>query len=417
MKKISIVGKGNKKEEKKLDFSMLVTILILLSMGLVMVASASSYYALSTSGNSTALLQRQLMLAIVGVIAMLFISKIDYTKYKKASYIFYIISILLLIAVLTPLGVSRNGAKRWLGFGENFTFQPSELMKIALVMATAAYISTNPKKLNNIKGYFIPFLLLMAVVVVMYLQKHMSGTIVMGVASISIIFASGINIKPKYVIAVIMLILVVGGAFIVTDEFRLKRIFSFLNPEENKGKWKEVFGNDKPIHIEIGMGKGDFIIGMAKNNPNINFIGIEMYDSVIVKAVQKLENEELDNLKLIRMDARLIEDVFDKEIDLIYLNFSDPWPKSRAAKKRLTHERFLNRYENIFKGKKTIFMKTDNTALFEFSIESLSEFGYKLKNISLDLHNSDFENNVMTEYERKFSEKGIKINRLEAYKD
>ena len=209
-------------------------------MGLVMVASASSYYALSTSGNSTALLQRQLMLAIVGVIAMLFISKIDYTKYKKASYIFYIISILLLIAVLTPLGVSRNGAKRWLGFGENFTFQPSEIMKIALVMATAAYISTNPKKLNNIKGYFIPFLLLMSVVVVMYLQKHMSGTIVMGVASISIIFASGINIKPKYVIAVIMLILVVGGAFIVTDEFRLKRIFSFLNPEENikDGNWQ-----------------------------------------------------------------------------------------------------------------------------------------------------------------------------------
>lgn len=240
MKKISIVGKGNKKEEKKLDFSMLVTILILLSMGLVMVASASSYYALSTSGNSTALLQRQLMLAIVGVIAMLFISKIDYTKYKKASYIFYIISILLLIAVLTPLGVSRNGAKRWLGFGESFTFQPSEIMKIALVMATAAYISTNQKKLNNIKGYFVPFLLLMAVVVVMYLQKHMSGTIVMGVASISIIFASGINIKPKYVIAVIMLILVVGGAFIVTDEFRLKRIFSFLNPEENikDGNWQ-----------------------------------------------------------------------------------------------------------------------------------------------------------------------------------
>lgn len=240
MKKISIVGKGNKKEEKKLDFSMLVTILILLSMGLVMVASASSYYALSTSGNSTALLQRQLMLAIVGVMAMLFISKIDYTKYKKASYIFYIISLLLLIAVLTPLGVSRNGAKRWLGFGESFTFQPSEIMKIALVMATAAYISTNQKKLNNIKGYFVPFLLLMAVVVVMYLQKHMSGTIVMGVASISIIFASGINIKPKYVIAVIMLILVVGGAFIVTDEFRLKRIFSFLNPEENikDGNWQ-----------------------------------------------------------------------------------------------------------------------------------------------------------------------------------
>ena len=190
-----------------------------------------------------------------------------------------------------------------------------------------------------------------------------------------------------------------------------------LKPEDYKGKWKEVFNNSNPIHIEIGMGKGDFIIGMAKNNPNINFIGIEMYDSVIVKAVNKLEEENISNLKLIRMDARLIEDVFDKEIDLIYLNFSDPWPKNRNAKRRLTHERFLNRYENIFKGKKTIFMKTDNIDLFSFSIESLSEYGYKLKNVSLDLHNSDFEGNVMTEYEKKFSSKGVRINRLEAYKD
>lgn len=191
-----------------------------------------------------------------------------------------------------------------------------------------------------------------------------------------------------------------------------------LNPEENKGKWNKVFNNNNNlIHIEIGMGKGDFIIGMAKNNPNINFVGIEMYDSVIVKAVQKLENLELNNLKLIRMDASNIENVFDKEIDLIYLNFSDPWPKNRTAKKRLTHERYLSKYENIFKDKKTIFMKTDNTSLFTFSIESLSEFGYKLKNVSLDLHNSDFKDNVMTEYERKFSENGVKINRLEAYKD
>ena len=196
-----------------------------------------------------------------------------------------------------------------------------------------------------------------------------------------------------------------------------KSKYVVLKPNDNKGKWEKVFKNNNPIHIEIGMGKGDFIIGMAKNNPNINFIGIEMYDSVIVKAVQKLENENINNLKLIRMDARLIEDVFDKEIDLIYLNFSDPWPKNRTAKKRLTHERFLTKYENIFKNKKTIFMKTDNTSLFEFSIESLSIFGYKLKNISLDLHNSNFENNIMTEYEKKFSEKGVKINRLEAYKD
>ncbi len=190
-----------------------------------------------------------------------------------------------------------------------------------------------------------------------------------------------------------------------------------INPEKYKGKWDSVFNNSNQIHIEIGMGKGNFIIQMAKNNPNINFIGIEMYDSVIVKAIQKLEKENLNNIKLIRMDARLLEDVFDKEINLIYLNFSDPWPKKRNSKRRLTHHRFLNIYENIFKDKKVIYMKTDNTALFEFSLQSLSEFGYTLKNISLDLHNSDYDENVLTEYEEKFSEKGIKINRLEAYKD
>lgn len=188
-------------------------------------------------------------------------------------------------------------------------------------------------------------------------------------------------------------------------------------PEDNKGKWNKEFNNSNPIHIEIGMGKGDFIIGMAKNNPNINFIGIEMYDSVLVKACEKLDNENLPNLRLIRMDALNINNVFSKEIDLIYLNFSDPWPKNRTAKRRLTHERFLKLYDDIFKMEKVIFMKTDNTSLFEFSIESLSFYGYKLKNISLDLHNSDFEGNVMTEYEKKFSSKGIKINRLEAYKD
>ena len=189
------------------------------------------------------------------------------------------------------------------------------------------------------------------------------------------------------------------------------------NPEEYKGKWNKLFNNNNPIHIEIGMGKGDFILGMSKMYPNINFIGIEMYDSVIVKAVKKVEEEQPKNLRLIRMDARLIEDVFSKEVDLIYLNFSDPWPKNRNAKRRLTHERFLSRYENIFKNKKTIYMKTDNVDLFTFSIESLSCFGYKLKNVTLDLHNSDFEGNIMTEYEKKFSSKGVKINRLEAYKD
>ena len=188
------------------------------------------------------------------------------------------------------------------------------------------------------------------------------------------------------------------------------------NPENNKGKWNKIFNNDNPIRIEIGCGKGNFIIQNALTYPDINFIGIEMQDTVLMYAVNKVE-KEIPNLRFIRMDARLIDEVFDKEIDLIYLNFSDPWPKNRNAKRRLTHERFLIKYDTIFKNDKKIFMKTDNTSLFEFSIESLSTYGYKLKNISLDLANSNIEDNIMTEYEKKFTEKGIKINRLEAYKD
>jgi len=188
------------------------------------------------------------------------------------------------------------------------------------------------------------------------------------------------------------------------------------DPELNKGKWNKVFGNDNPIRIEIGCGKGNFIIENALTYPDINFIGIEMYDTVLMYAVNKIE-QNIPNLRFIRMDARLIEDIFDKEIDIIYLNFSDPWPKARNAKRRLTHERFLARYDSIFKGEKTIFMKTDNVGLFEFSLESLSCYGYKLKNISLDLVNSNYEGNIMTEYEKKFTDKGIKINRLEAYKE
>lgn len=189
-----------------------------------------------------------------------------------------------------------------------------------------------------------------------------------------------------------------------------------LNPELNKGKWNKLFNNDNPIYIEIGCGKGNFIIENAKRNKNINYIGIEMYDTVLMYAIKKID-EDIDNLRFIRMDARLIDEVFDKEIDLIYLNFSDPWPKKRQAKRRLTHARFLEKYDFIFKNNKTIFMKTDNMHLFEFSIESLSEYGYTLRNISLDLANSGIEDNIMTEYEEKFTNKGIRINRLEAYKD
>ena len=189
------------------------------------------------------------------------------------------------------------------------------------------------------------------------------------------------------------------------------------NPEENKGKWNKIFNNDNNISIEIGMGKGDFIIGMAKLYPNVNFIGIEMFDSVLVRAVQKLEEENLNNVKLIRMDAINISDVFEKEISIIYLNFSDPWPKKRHAKRRLTSHNFLSKYDSVFKSKKVIYQKTDNIDLFSYSIESLSTYGYTLKNVTLDLYNNMIKENVRTEYEKKFSSKNVRICRLEAYKD
>ncbi len=187
-------------------------------------------------------------------------------------------------------------------------------------------------------------------------------------------------------------------------------------PESNIGKWKDVFGNKNDIHIEIGMGKGDFIIEMALTHPDINFIGIEKYSSVLARAIEKLYDKEIPNLRLIRMDANYIEKVFDKEVDTIYLNFSDPWPKKRHAKKRLTSEIFLAKYANIFTGDNKIIMKTDNTGLFEYSLESLSQYGYIIEKVSLDLHNSDIENNIETEYEKKFSSKGNNIYYLEVKK-
>ncbi|MCX4365613.1 MAG: tRNA (guanosine(46)-N7)-methyltransferase TrmB [Bacilli bacterium] len=191
----------------------------------------------------------------------------------------------------------------------------------------------------------------------------------------------------------------------------------YVIKEEKKyrGKFRELFKNDNPINIEIGMGKGDFVIGMALLYPNINFIGIEKYESVMVRAIQKLENMDIPNLRLIRMDASLIADVFDREIDTIYLNFSDPWPKVRHAKRRLTSPNFLENYENIFKGNPHIIQKTDNTGLFAYSLMSLSKNGYILENISLDLANTDIPN-VCTEYEKKFMSMGVKINYCDAVK-
>ncbi|MBP3461220.1 MAG: tRNA (guanosine(46)-N7)-methyltransferase TrmB [Bacilli bacterium] len=189
-----------------------------------------------------------------------------------------------------------------------------------------------------------------------------------------------------------------------------------LEPSKYKGKYKDLFKNNNPIYIEIGMGKGNFIIENAKRYPNINFIGIEKYDSVIVRSVEKLENLELSNLKLIRMDANKINDVFDKEIDLIYLNFSDPWPKLRHEKRRLSSHEFLKKYDLIFKNKKNIIMKTDNRKLFEYSIVSFTNYGYKINDISLNLYDDDIENNIPTEYEIKFKNKGFPIYKIDVEK-
>lgn len=192
--------------------------------------------------------------------------------------------------------------------------------------------------------------------------------------------------------------------------------YIILNPSENKGNWNKIFNNDNEIHIEIGMGKGKFISEMAIKNPDVNFIGIEKFDSVIVRAVQKLEGKEIPNLKLIRMDAKELDKVFNHEISRIYLNFSDPWPKSKHEKRRLTSPEFLKIYDNIFKTQRKIFMKTDNKKLFAYSLETLSQYGYKFKKITLDLKNENIDN-VTTEYEDKFMENGITINRFEAIKE
>lgn len=187
------------------------------------------------------------------------------------------------------------------------------------------------------------------------------------------------------------------------------------NPVEYKGKFSELFGNKNPIRLEIGMGKGNFILDMAKKNPKVNFIGVEKYQSIVCRAIEKAEKSNLSNVKFICVDAMELSNIFDKEIDIIYLNFSDPWPKKRHAKRRLTSHLFLPIYDEIFKGEKVIIQKTDNVGLFESSIVSLSTYGYVIEDISMDLANTGRENSL-TEYEAKFMGLGIKINYLEARK-
>lgn len=202
------------------------------------------------------------------------------------------------------------------------------------------------------------------------------------------------------------------------EEIINNSVLLVLNYTDYIGKWKELFGNDNPLYIEIGMGKGEFILENARRYPDINFVGIEKYDSIVARAIQKIENnnEIPKNLRLIRMDAKSINEVFKNEVDRLYLNFSDPWPKKRHSERRLTSNTFLKKYESIFKGEKEIIMKTDNVSLFEFSLVTLSQNGYIFEDVSLDLHNSDVESNIMTEYEMKFKKDNIKINYLRAKK-
>ena len=188
-------------------------------------------------------------------------------------------------------------------------------------------------------------------------------------------------------------------------------------PQVLKGKWNEEFGNNNPIRIEIGMGKGRFITQLALENPDINYVGIEKYSSVLIRAIEKCQDIEVPNLRFIRMEAEYICDVFNKEeVDRIYLNFLDPWPKDRHAKRRLTSKQFFERYDNILKKDGVVEFKTDNDLLFQFSLEQVPEAGWNLVAQTWDLHNDSemVKGNVMTEYESKFSQMGNPIHKLVA---
>ena len=195
--------------------------------------------------------------------------------------------------------------------------------------------------------------------------------------------------------------------------------FVVQEPKEARGKWREIFGNDHPLRIEIGMGKGKFLHTLAKENPDVNYVGIEKYSSVLLRAIQKMEEDELPNLLFIRMDAEEICEVFGEgEIDRIYLNFSDPWPKDRHAKRRLPSRQFLERYDRILKPDGVLEFKTDNESLFQFAVEEVPGAGWKVKALTYDLHADPelMKGNIMTEYEEKFSSKGNAIFKYIIYR-
>lgn len=201
-----------------------------------------------------------------------------------------------------------------------------------------------------------------------------------------------------------------------SKEEMLVNPFVIQEPKNQKGKWNAVFQNEKPLYIEVGTGKGQFISALAVEHPERNYIGIEKYSSVLLRALQKRELMEVDNLFFLRLDAEELTDIFDeKEVSGIYLNFSDPWPKDRHAKRRLTSVQFLHRYEQIMADDAVLEFKTDNVSLFDFSLESIEEAGWELLYMTRDLHHSEYnEGNIMTEYEERFSSQGNLICKFAA---
>lgn len=189
-----------------------------------------------------------------------------------------------------------------------------------------------------------------------------------------------------------------------------------LQPQQYKGKWQSFFAKSAPLHVELGTGKGRFITSCARTYPNINFLGIEMKPEALVQALPQAEDIlHQGNLGLILNNIQYLLDIFgEHEVDRLYINFCDPWPKKAHAKRRLTHRNYLQMYRHILSPQAEIHFKTDNKDLFEFSVNEMAANGFRIKRIWLDLHHSDYEGNIMTEYEEKFSKLGMPIYRLEA---
>lgn len=288
--------KDKLKSLRGLDYPMLFIIFLLIFIGMIILASASSYSALSTYSDSNYFLLRQLGFGVLGIICMLIVSKIDYNIYKKFAYIGYIVTAMLMVAVLVPgIGVAKKGATRWLGVG-TFTFQPSEIMKIVLVIAISTFLALNYKKLINVVKYLPVLIMLGVVCIIMYFQNHLSGTVIMIAGAVSVIFISGIKIDIKKLLVIILILGLCFGAFIAAEPFRMNRITSFINPEQDlKGdNWQAAqslyaigtggifglgLGQSRQKFLWLPEAQNDFIfsvlgeeLGLVRNNKCFSFI-------------------------------------------------------------------------------------------------------------------------------------------------